>query len=418
MINSRNNDILNFQEPGALDEELLNVPGFVNELTNHTLAQAHSPNRALAVMGATAMLAHLAGRTYTDTHGTRTNLYLVALGETGIGKDAPRRVNRQLADAIGDTRALTDETASGQALEEALVKHPAMLFQPDEAETFFGSMRGSDNAAAALSNRVRKLYSASAGLFAVRSTAKHPEGAIIVNPHLTMFATGTPEAFYRTLDSQAIVNGLFGRCLVLEIKDNYQVNCPVTAPLPDDLVDIAKWLFSHEQVAEDHQILNMITVTETPDAQAALKVSAEYLMTQRKRLAEAELFSARALVVRMNEKIAKLAMIYAISESPEKPLISADAVTWASKLVNHITKAMLYEAQFHIAEGKFDALLKRFVGLLSKHGGSLDRRTLIKNLHVDHLTFHRIVMTLHLCDEIIEETESGRNAIYTLKNAA
>ena len=28
--------------------------------------------------------------------GTRTNLYLIALGETGIGKDAPRRTNGKL----------------------------------------------------------------------------------------------------------------------------------------------------------------------------------------------------------------------------------------------------------------------------------------------------------------------------------
>ena len=79
---------------------------------------------------------------------------------------------------------------------------------------------------------------------------------------------------------------------------------------------------------------------------------------------------------------------------------------------------MLHEAQFHVAEGKFDALVKRFLGLLAKHGGSLDRRGLIKNLHIDHLTFRRIVMTLHMCDAIIEESEYGKNTVYTLKDAA
>jgi len=417
MANCTHN-LLDFQDPGMIDDELLDVPGFVNELTDYTLSQAHSPNRTLAFLGATAMLSHLAGRTYVDTHGTRTNLYLVALGETGIGKDAPRRVNRQLADSIGDTRSLADSMASGEALEELMVKRPAVLFQPDEAESFFGAMRGNGKASSSLSERVRRLYSASAGMYSVRSTAKFPEGAVIANPHLTMFATGTPEAFYNSLDSRAIVNGLFGRCLVLEVRDDYRSNIPTLAPLPNDLIDLAKWQAARSRNAEEHEVLDLITVDETPAAKTALISSADYLMAQRKKLAEMELHSARALVVRMNEKIAKLAMIYAISESPEHPLISIEAVNWAVKFVAHVTKLMLFEAQFHVAEGKFDALLKRFTGLLAKHGGSLDRRSLLRWLHIDHVTFRRIVTTLHLCDAIIEETESGRNAIYTLKSAA
>ena len=89
----------------------------------------------------------------------------------------------------------------------------------------------------------------------------------------------------------------------------------------------------------------------------------------------------------------------------------------AALLATHITKKMLFEAQFNIAEGKFDRLTKRFLALLTKHGGSLDRRSLMKNLHVDCQLFRRLVLTLHMRDEIIEETECGKIAIYSLKNA-
>jgi len=34
------------------------------------------------------------------------------------------------------------------------------------------------------------------------------------------------------------------------------------------------------------------------------------------------------------------------------------------------------------------------------------------------MTFRRIVMTLHMCDAIIEESECGKNVVYTLKGAA
>ena len=131
-----------------------------------------------------------------------------------------------------------------------------------------------------------------------------------------------------------------------------------------------------------------------------------------------ELYTARALVVRMNKKIAKLAMIHAISSNPSNPVVTNAAVAWTAKFVTPVTKAMLHESQFHVAEGKFDALVKRFIGLLAKHGGSFDRRGLIRGLHIDHLTFRRIVMTLHMCDAIIEESEYGKNTVYTLKDAA
>ena len=58
------------------------------------------------------------------------------------------------------------------------------------------------------------------------------------------------------------------------------------------------------------------------------------------------------------------------------------------------------------------------MALITKAGGTMDRRTLIKNLHIDHATFKRLTLTLHMCDMIIEEALSGRKTIYTLKDAA
>ena len=55
-----------------------------------------------------------------------------------------------------------------------------------------------------------------------------------------------------------------------------------------------------------------------------------------------------------------------------------------------------------------EAARELLVRLLAKHGGLLDRRGLICSLHIDHLTFRRIVMTLHMCDAIIEESECGK----------
>ena len=138
-----------------MPEELTHVPGFIDELADWTLSTSHSPNRVLAFAGALSMLAHLSGRSYTDEHGTHTNLYLIVLGESGIGKDAPRKTNSRLAARVDFDQSLAESFASGEALEDALVKCPSILFQADEVAAFFGKMRGVSAASRSMSERMK-----------------------------------------------------------------------------------------------------------------------------------------------------------------------------------------------------------------------------------------------------------------------
>ena len=47
MANPNNSNVLDFQDPGTLPNELLDMPGFVNELTDYTLSESHSPKAML-----------------------------------------------------------------------------------------------------------------------------------------------------------------------------------------------------------------------------------------------------------------------------------------------------------------------------------------------------------------------------------
>jgi len=93
-------------------------------------------------------------------------------------------------------------------------------------------------------------------------------------------------------------------------------------------------------------------------------------------------------------------------------------VVWATRFVSHVTKRMLYLAQFYMAEGKFDRLKKRAIGMMARNGGQIDRSTLLRSLHIDSQMLQKIILTLHMCDMIEEEQISARKVIYTLKGAA
>ena len=188
------NRFANFVNPGTIPEDLLYVPGFVEDLVGWTLCRSHSPNRTLAFAGALAMLAHLSGRTFTDTSGTRTNLYVIALAPSGSGKESPRSMNNLLAKSLGISCSIMDNVASGEALEDELVKMPSLLLQSDEIAMLFGQMRGQGRISKALSGRLRTLFTSSGHDYTLRKKANSTgQAQIISNPHLTLFGTGVPE---------------------------------------------------------------------------------------------------------------------------------------------------------------------------------------------------------------------------------
>ena len=416
MANSIN--VLDFRDPGPLNDELLSVPGFVNALKNHTLKVAPRPNEPLAFAGALAMLAHLSGRSYVDERGSHTNLYLAALAPTAMGKDEPRITNKKLAAAAGILPSVPDAIASGEGLEDALAASPSLLLQTDEADSLLTAMRGNDSRASKMNEMILRLFSEAKSGHAMRLKAGDVNAAVIPMPHLTLFATGIPKFVYGALTSKALENGLLGRCLFIETDEFRPLGTPQPCALPASCVATAKLMAAREKKFVDTGVLEPVIVTETPEAKLRIADLRTLSDTVAHRLFDSDLRTAAALHCRLYEKALKLATLYAISENPEKPVISADAITWGAHFATHVTKKMLYESQFNVSEGAFDRLKQRAIGLISKHGGEIECSTLLKNLHVDAATLQRILHTLHMCDMIEEERIDRRKTIITLKTAA
>ena len=417
-MNANTTNALDFQDPGTMSEELLNVPGFVNELKNYTLAVSPRPNPPLAFAGALAMLAHLTGRSYVDERGSHTNLYLAALAPTAMGKEDPRDTNKKLAAAAGILPSVPDSPASGEGLEDAVAASPSLLLQTDEADALLTAMRGGDSRASKMNEMVLRFFSEAKSAHAMRLKAGVTTAPIIPLPHLTLFATGIPQFVYGALTAKSLENGLLGRCLFIETDEFRPLGDPQKLDLPASCVAVAKMMSEREKRFTDTGILDPVVVTETPEAKLEirkLKFNADEIS---RRLFESDLKCGAALYCRLYEKAMKLALLGAISQNPENPQMTAAAVRWGAAFALHVTRKMLYEAQFNVCEGKFDRLKKRFLGLIAKAGGQIDRSTILKAMKIDSATFSKVVLTLHMCDMIEEEPLSGRKTIYTLKNAA
>ena len=101
-------------DPGRLPEHLFDVPGFIRQVMDFTLANAPYPNVGLAFCGAVALQSFLAGRKVCTEGDLRTNIYLLALASSGTGKEFPRKVNSQVLHQVGLSSSLGDKFASGE----------------------------------------------------------------------------------------------------------------------------------------------------------------------------------------------------------------------------------------------------------------------------------------------------------------
>ena len=75
---------------------------------------------------------------------------------------------------------------------------------------------------------------------------------------------------------------------------------------------------------------------------------------------------------------------------------------------------MLYEAQFHVAEGKFGKLMERTKSIISKRGGSIDRRDLLRTLRCDEATLKRLIKALLIAEEIEQPSLIDGKVMYAI----
>ncbi len=362
------------EDPGPFPAELLEVPGFVGEVMQYTLRTAPYPQPVLAFGGALSLQAFLAGRKVRDTADARTNLYVLALANSGAGKDHPRKVNQKVLLAAGLQDGLGDKFASGEGIEDRLFTQPSMLFQTDEIDGLMQAInQARDSRHESILNTLLKMYSSASALYPMRVKAGKESPGVIDQPSLCMLGTAVPKYFYEALSMRMLNNGFFARMLILEAGKRGTGQDPVLEDLPDQVVEIARWWAAftpgsdnpggRANLAAWHPQPKVVLQTaEAGDILRHLREESDGRYAQAE---ERDDQTAMAIWARAYEKVRKLALIYAVSQSHANPWISAKAAQWASALVDYQTRRMLYMAAQHVAEGEFDSKCKRLVEVLT-----------------------------------------------------
>lgn len=403
-----------YPDPGPLPVELLRIPGFVSEVMDHCLATAPYPNLALAFCGALSLQAVLAGRKVRDPADNRTNLYLLALAYSSVGKDWPRKVNTHIMHHVGLVTALGEKFASGEGIQDALFLTPAMLFQTDEIDGLLQSInKARDARHENIMGTLLTMYSAANSIYPMRRKAGKAPPGVIDQPCLVVYGTAIPTHYYEALSERMLTNGFFARMLIVESGPRSVGQEPGIIDPPASVMDAARWWadFSPGTGNLENWHPQPLIVEADNDARDLL---AEARLTSESEYARSE---ARGDPVgttvwgRVPEQIRKLALLYAVSANYQSPRIDVAAVRWATDFMLLQTRRMLFMAHNHVAENPFHAeCLKLVRKLREAPQHQLAHSVLLKRMKIDAKTFQELVTTLEQQGDVLTvmQTTSGR----------
>jgi len=399
-------------DPGPFPPHLLKVPGFIGEVMAHNLACAIRPQPVMALAGALSLLGTLTGRKIRDDLNSRTNGYFVVVADSGAGKDFSRKINRQILYAAGlDGFEGPEELTSDAAIIAALEKSPACLIQYDE---FGRLLAGSGDARRnpmtyGIISTLLKLHSSADVVFKAKGYADASKNKVIDQPHLVLHASTVPGSFYGSLTAENILDGFLPRLFIFEAPEMPARQFQPLVDAPASIIEAAQWWGRYEPIKGNMASIHPQPriVTATPEAKAiflelAARVDGEMQTGSQE---------ARAIWARVEERAARLALLYAASEDRENSLISSDAAKWGTELAVYQCQRLLYLATLWLSEGAFDARQKRVLRLVEQAGGEISRRDLTKQLHF--LTVREraeAIDNLKATGRLIEETAKGSGA--------
>jgi hypothetical protein len=407
-------EILEAPDPGPIPDHLLHIPGFIDEVMTYTLQTAPYPERTLAFCGALALQALLAGRKVRDEADNRTTLYLLALANSGAGKDYPRKVNQRVLLEVGLTECLGDTFASGEGIEDRLFLNPTVLFQTDEIDGLMTKINlGRDARHEGIMSVLLKMYTSAALLYPMRVKAGREPG-VIDQPCLCIFGTAIPKHYYEALSLKMLTNGFFARMLVMETGKRGQGQDAVVRNLPGSILATARWWAEFRpggagggNLEGYHPVPEV--VGQTPEAGEVLRAFRERADREYSGAEDHGDEAGMALWARAHEKARRLALVYACSANHLALHVTAEGARWACAFVEHQTQRMLFMANEHVCENEFEAKCKKLVGTLRKwrdqHGDAWMPFWQISRKHPWSEREHEEVRTTLLNQQLIEYQE-------------
>ncbi len=203
----------------SLPQEILKPPGLVGEIAAYHNSTAFRKTPLFGTAGGLASISALNANQYAldmPTGLVSLNLYQLVLGATGIGKEHPRRIVKEVLE-IADDMAVATNPASDVGLLRKLETLRRALWMQDEFGRHLKFAGGSNGGHQhALITLVMMLYGLAFSRTEAREYADIKQNIeSIANPYLSVLGTSTRESVTNAMTSEEVVGGTLNRFIVM-----------------------------------------------------------------------------------------------------------------------------------------------------------------------------------------------------------
>lgn len=300
--------------------------GLIKDTTEWITQSAMKQQPELALLSVITFAGAVFGRRYElKKLKTRTNIYAVAIAGTGSGKDHPRKAIKTLADETNLTKFVgPDDLVSGQGIFTALTRQPSLVMLFDEMGLLFEQIKGktAQGYMSVTSKILTQLYSSSSGLYKGGAYADPKRDPITLHsPNLCIYGTTTEETIRGFVTDRVINSGELNRYIFL--KPQFQIPDrnfnPIDSTPSQEIIN--RWAkFSsdmevYDLTAPSDQPIEPTIVDTDVDFRPFWQFEDDQLRTQED--------GSGPLYARYTENIIKIAMIFAITENHNQPLMNS-----------------------------------------------------------------------------------------------
>ncbi len=354
-----------------LPDDCFEVPGLIGEIVRYTLDTSRYPQPSLALAGALALMATITARKVCDGADTRTNLYVVGIGDSGSGKNYAREVIKKIFHATGAIERYEEDAASAAAIHRYLSETPAGVLLLDEMGDFIAASRTRYNGntqASQIVTVLNKLHSSANGLYKAARYADNSKQVIIDQPGLSLYGTTTGAVFWKHVQSEHLHGGIFRRLAIFhsQFAVSPRPVIGVCRDVPQSIIEQVQWWLDmragHGNLADKSP--TPLVVEHTSEARERYERHEREITIKR----QSEESLPAVIWSGTSERTAKLALLFACSRSPQNPRIEMPDINRAIRLSNLLARALVAECSQNVSETLHEANLKRVAKVISGSG--------------------------------------------------
>ena len=353
-------------------KELLNPPGFVGDWAKFITDTAWFPQPELAIGAALAFTATMLGRKIRDESDIRPNIYVAALGRTGIGKEHARKLIKLMFAQTGAEGFGAEKLSSRSAIERTISATPSALYMIDEFGHYISSIMNpnSNSHLRDVSSMFLELYGSSSSKFfgTDKANARENPRFEIDQPSASIYGTSTKESFWGSLTSEAVSSGTLNRfCIFDAPEDRPPVNeAGIIGSIPIALTTKVR---AYNDMPIDPGAKGNITELSIPrplvitSSDAAKKI---FRIFQKETLRLSDLGAeTSSMWVRAAETAKKIALILAGSRFTD---ITADDANYGCELTSTLVKNACVSIRENLSDNEYERESKRVETIIRNSG--------------------------------------------------